>query len=248
MKIEKVNDTQIRCTLTKKELEQRDLKLSEIAYGNEKVKALFRDMMRLASLQCGFEAEDIPLMIEVIPFADCVVVIITKVEDPDELDTRFSRFAPSVHGEEGPISTISEMISGLQENGDGIMDLFKKIQQQKTDVEEQKKPVAKTPAATEDKLLCCYFSFDSLGDVIEVAHVLENTSLGSNSLYKDGGKGKIILKLCNDGMDKSDFLRICNLVSEYGSVMRDNGYLHNFIEEHMEVLVASKALESLSTV
>ena len=40
---------------------------------------------------------NIPLMIEAIPLnADCIVLIITKVEDPEELDTRFSRFAPSV--------------------------------------------------------------------------------------------------------------------------------------------------------
>ena len=83
MKIEKVNDRQIRCTLSKQELEQRDLKLTEIAYGNAKVKALFSDMMRQASLQFGFEAEDIPLMIEVIPFAEYVMVQVTKVEDPE---------------------------------------------------------------------------------------------------------------------------------------------------------------------
>lgn len=47
-------------------------------------------MMQQASLKFGFEAEDIPLMIEAIPLnSDCIVLIITKVEDPEELDTRF---------------------------------------------------------------------------------------------------------------------------------------------------------------
>ena len=36
MKIEKVNDNQIRCTLTKADLADRQLKLSELAYGTEK--------------------------------------------------------------------------------------------------------------------------------------------------------------------------------------------------------------------
>ena len=48
MKIEKINDHQIRCVLSKSELEKRELKLSEIAYGSAKVKKLFRDMMQLA--------------------------------------------------------------------------------------------------------------------------------------------------------------------------------------------------------
>ena len=84
MKIEKVNDHQIRCTLTKEDLADREIKLSELAYGTDKAKDLFRDMMQQASFEFGFEAEDIPLMIEAIPLnADCIVLIITKVEDPD---------------------------------------------------------------------------------------------------------------------------------------------------------------------
>lgn len=93
MKIEKLNENQIRCTLTHADLAERHLKLSELAYGTEKAKSLFRDMMQQASFDFGFEAEDIPLMIEAIPAsADSIVLIITKVEDPEELDTRFSKF------------------------------------------------------------------------------------------------------------------------------------------------------------
>ena len=95
MKIEKISDNQIRCTLTRADLADRQLQLSELAYGTEKAKSLFRDMMQQAAFEFGFEAEDIPLMIEAIPSADSIVLIITKVEDPEELDTRFSKFAPS---------------------------------------------------------------------------------------------------------------------------------------------------------
>ena len=92
MKIEKLSDNQIRCTLTRADLAARQLQLSELAYGTEKAKSLFRDMMQQAAFEFGFEADDIPLMIEAIPAsADSIVLIITKVEDPEELDTRFSK-------------------------------------------------------------------------------------------------------------------------------------------------------------
>ena len=101
MKIEKISDNQIRCTLSKQDLKDRELKLSELAYGTEKAKALFRDMIQQASYEFGFEADDIPLMIEAIPVSpECLVLIITKVEDPDELDTRFSRFSPDYEAED----------------------------------------------------------------------------------------------------------------------------------------------------
>ena len=48
MKIEKINDSQIRCTLTSDDLASRKIKLSELAYGTEKAKNLFQDMMQQA--------------------------------------------------------------------------------------------------------------------------------------------------------------------------------------------------------
>ncbi len=96
MKIEKLNENQIRCTLNKSDLASRHLKINELAYGSDKAKELFRDMMQQASFELGFEVEDTPLMIEAIPIsAECIVLIVTKVDNPEELDTRFSRFSPS---------------------------------------------------------------------------------------------------------------------------------------------------------
>ena len=102
MTIEKINDSQIRCTLTSADLASREIKLSELAYGTEKAKSLFQDMMRQAHYECGFESDNSPLMIEAIPVApDSIVLIITKVEDPEELDTRFSKFSASGDDAEG---------------------------------------------------------------------------------------------------------------------------------------------------
>ena len=133
MKIEKVSDNQIRCTLTREDLAERQIKLSELAYGTEKAKLLFRDMMQQAAYECGFEAEDIPLMIEAIPLsADTIILIITKVEYPEELDTRFSQFSQS-NDQDGAFSGNSlgfpEPEAGLESVGaDDILDLFRKIQ------------------------------------------------------------------------------------------------------------------------
>ena len=55
MKIEKISDNQIRCTLNKTDLASREIKISELAYGTEKAKSLFRDMMQQASYEFGFE-------------------------------------------------------------------------------------------------------------------------------------------------------------------------------------------------
>ena len=87
MKIERINENQIRCTLTSFDLSARNINLVELAYGTEKARKLFREMIQKASNEVGFEAEDIPLMVEAIPLSsESIMLVITKIEDPEELD------------------------------------------------------------------------------------------------------------------------------------------------------------------
>ena len=111
MKIERVNENQIRCTLTSFDLSVRNVNLRELAYGSEKARNLFREMIQKASNEVGFDAEDIPLMVEAIPLSnESVMLVITKIEDPEELDTRFSKFSP--YSEEGN-DALSQLASEL---------------------------------------------------------------------------------------------------------------------------------------
>ena len=95
MKIEKINDNQIRCTLTRDDLNNRQLKLSELAYGTEKAKELFREMMQQAAIEFGFEADNIPLMIEAIPISeDSLMITVTKVSGAGEMGMLFGSNIP----------------------------------------------------------------------------------------------------------------------------------------------------------
>ena len=129
MKIEKISDNQIRCTLTPADLEERQLKLSELAYGTEKAKSLFHDMMQQAAQDFGFEANDMPLMLEAIPTSpDSIVLIITKVENPEELDTRFAKFSPSPQGKnsEKGLSSPFDRLKKL-EGADEFLNLLRQV-------------------------------------------------------------------------------------------------------------------------
>ena len=104
MKIERINDNQIRCTLTSFDLSVRNINLVELAYGTEKARKLFREMIQKASNEVGFEAEDIPLMVEAIPLSsESIMLVITKIEDPEELDTRFAKFSPFTEDHQNPL-------------------------------------------------------------------------------------------------------------------------------------------------
>ena len=259
MKIERVNDHQIRCTLTREDLADRQLKLSELAYGTEKAKTLFRDMMQQASYEFGFEAEDIPLMIEAIPLSsECIILIITKVEDPEELDTRFSKFAPSVHDE---ASDFEEMIESLVEGADEVLGLFKKIHDSHMQAIAEAGGVAALHGigavptrralpgdGEDDPELTRMYSFDSLHVVIRLAHVLVNMYQGNSSLFKRPHDERFVLIITKGTLSPVNFNKVCNVISEYGSLEKAVQATGAYLEEHFEPLIRGTAIQDLARV
>ncbi|MCM1046760.1 MAG: adaptor protein MecA [Candidatus Gastranaerophilales bacterium] len=239
MKIEKVSENQIRCTLTREDLVSRELKISELAYGTEKAKTLFRDMMQQANFEFGFEAEDIPLMIEAIPLnSECIVLIITKVEDPEELDTRFSRFAPSVMEDDGGDEDFNV------DSPDEMLDLFRKLKEPRKQAEASIPPTAEEPSEKDRTLI---FSMDSLRQVMNAAAVIGSHFHGFSSLYKDERTGSYLLLLTQGEETHEAFDRTCNILSEYGSLKQRNLVGNQtYLEEHYEPLIDHNALQALS--
>ncbi|MBS6195880.1 MAG: adaptor protein MecA [Clostridiales bacterium] len=257
MKIEKINENQIRCTLTSDDLATRQLKISELAYGTEKAKNLFRDMMMQAQDEFGFEADNIPLMIEAIPITpDTIVLIITKVEDPEELDTRFSKFAPSM--DEEPFSRPeAPNVTGA----DDILDLFqklcesklKKLSDSKKDSREKNKEKSAPDASTEAESssdgkapdLTRIFVFRNLDTVIQASAALNGCYDGENTLYKDREQSYLLI-LHQTGSTPEDFNKVCNILSEYGSGSACSPAGEAYLLEHGDVIVAHCALQQLS--
>ena len=127
MKIEKINDRQIRCILTKEDLEDRKIRLSELVYGGEKARGLFRDMLVKAAEELGFDYNNNPLMVEAVPAGhEQLVLIITRVDDPEELDTRFSRFSADPNGgKDNAFASLADALTGA----DDVLNLLKRFTQ-----------------------------------------------------------------------------------------------------------------------
>lgn len=240
MKIEKVNDSQIRCTLTRDDLASRKLKISELAYGTKKAKNLFRDMMEMASNEYGFEAENIPLMIEAIPVnSECIVLIITKVEDPEELDTRFSKFSPEIN--EFDDDDDSEEADEAAEDEESIKDLFDKFYdaaQKKAQETEPKKPADCNSYA---------FTFSTMDRLITVSKHIVKSLDATSSLYKDKSSDDYLLVVHRDRMDVSDFVKVCNLLSEYSNNRKSRHVTEAYILEHFDNIIDKDAVETLAS-
>lgn len=263
MKIDKVSDNQIRCTLTKEDLAEREIRISEIAYGSEKARNLFRDVMQQASYEYGFEADNIPLMIEAVPMSSgCVVFIITKVEDPEELDTRFSKFAPSIQGdsEEDEEEDISEEGELLEDPGKAIsdvFDLFKRISSQVAEAAARKQQgennsnngsnqpsVSPTKLENDTRL----FSFDSLDNLAKACKIIDDNYTGASGLYKNPVDERYYLLLYRDGFPTKEFLCISSFLREYGTTEKSTASVLAYIDEHFEALVIKDAVHAMAQI
>ena len=230
MKLERVNDHQIRCTLTRADLAQRELKISELAYGSDKAKKLFRDMMQKATYELGFEAEDTPLMIEAVPVsADSIIL------------------APSVHESSESSSPIEQLIQSLSSDAENVLDLFKKYRQA-TNNDEAVASDNTIKEASQGFEITKIFSFEKLSDVISVAKLLSKFYAGENALYKSKKSGKLILVIHKSHHTPEDFNKVCNIISEYGVAEKYTEAYASYLEENGDTIIGEHALLTLAVV
>lgn len=247
MKIEKLSDNQIRCTLNKNDLASREIKISELAYGTQKAKDLFRDMMQQASYEFGFEAENLPLMIEAIPMSsESIVLLITKVEDPEELDTRFSHFSPSYDDEnydtEDGFDDYGYDIEDDFNSSEDVDSTFQKLSDTAEDVTTQ------TKNGKENSSNIRIFSFVEFSIIERIAILLKEQYFGENTLYKDENNQIFYLVLKKSEHNTNDFNRICNIISEYGTRVVFSRERESFFQEHFLPMIKVSALQILADI
>ena len=249
MKIEKVNEHQIRCTLTREDLANRKIKLSELAYGTDKAKELFRDMMQQAAYEFGFEAEDIPLVIEAVPIgAECIVLIVTKVDDPEELDTRFSRFSPSLReedeeyededAEEEDFELLEDPVNASRGGAASAPADFQSLSDMLTG---SRKADLSRKNTTDRQIL-----FSSMEQVMDAAEAIGASVDLSNTLYRDPSGNGYILLVSRGKTEEAKFSKLCNALAEFGTAATASNVIPSYLEEHYEIVLRKNALQTLS--
>ena len=238
MKIEKISDHQIRCTLTSEDLANRHIRLSELAYGSDAARQLFHDMMLQARTQVGFDADNIPLMIEAIPVSpDSIMLVITKVNNPEELDTRFAKFAPSNNKP-------SKNSCPALEGADAILNLLQKAAARKEEpAKENDTPDDASALMNVDFVRLYKFSY--MDSIIEAANALTEEYTGINTLYSIKDEYPYVLIIHKTAHSAVEFNRICNTISEYGAGDACSTSRELYLNEHGTVIIENKAVQEL---
>ena len=91
MRIERISDTQMKFILMHTDLEERDIKISELSHSSDKTQELFREMLQIAQDEGAFaSSESAPYLIEATRVGvDGLAVVVTKM-NAEDLERRFS--------------------------------------------------------------------------------------------------------------------------------------------------------------
>ena len=266
MKIERLSENQIRCTLNKADLAEKEIMLTELAYGTDKAKELFKELMEQASIELGFEVDNIPLMIEAIPVnPDCLILIITKVEDPDELDTRFSRFtkhleAARAYAEadeeaDDEYDELEDMNSQVENSKsaasatEGLFEALSNLTEGLSALSAQRagKVIGKQKEeAEENKKSFRLYGFKNIDNVILSANSVKGLYDSTNTLYKNPKDNRFYLYLTRDNNSDLEFIKTCNIISEYGNKLAVKYAGPSYMNEHFKIIIDSNALQTLS--
>lgn len=255
LRIERISENQIRCILTKSDLEEHQVLLNELAFGTDNAKDLFRDMMAQASDEVGFEAEDIPLMIEAIPVSsEKLVLIITKMDNPEELDDKFSKYIK-------PLEALADL--NLDDDDDSISDdesaddddtytldtMLKETRRilERThldkEIPKKKKQDAKEALPETHRI----YRFPSLAQTIDAAMKICTIYKGENILYKDPEDNFYYLVMERGEHCQEDFHQMGNILSEFGLRIPYSYGASAYFEEHFTKILEHNALQTLSS-
>ncbi len=238
MKIERLSDNQIKCTLSSHDLESRHVNLRELAYGTEKARQLFSDMLEEAGELVGFHADNSPLMIEAVPMGgDGLVCFITKVDNPDELDTRFARFAPSIMSQLS--SSIPDSTAPARSSAEEVLRAFGRF----IDLATREITQNKEETAEPGDLYRAFF-FDDMKEAKAAASIVRRFFDQASSLY-ERPEGGLYLVLHKGSCDAEIFNKLCNVMTEYGAQVRTNCMSEAYYREHYTTVYDGDAVGRL---
>lgn len=227
MKVERINEVQIKFILTKTDLEKRSLDITDLAYGSSKTQELFQDIVETASREFSFNVEDTPLMIEAVPMSkNSITIMLTKVSgDAKKLPPLAESLLKKI---EALPKQRSENIAKREE----VLKSNQPINQRTKD--------AKMTAKNKSFI----FMFESLDEISDVARLVSNTLMES-AIYKY--KDEYMLILDSSKEEKTKILAVTRVINEHAKKVHGNSELVKaYLIENSEKIIAKNAISVMA--
>ncbi|MBO6158990.1 MAG: adaptor protein MecA [Firmicutes bacterium] len=244
MKAERINQDQIRFTLSESDLIERNLQMAELSYGSDKTKALFDDMMRTAYEQFGIDFSEKPLMIEAIPLSERTLSItVTRVSGPAELGGLFGANFPLDSGKDrsGGAGSWNGFGAPSQPGADhGPAASYGNL---KGRPEKESSPMDEIPGGAEGVI----YLFDSFENLSRVCSRIPADLQLKNQLYVDEKKGVYYLAATFKKVDPQ-IRYVVSLLTQFADEWFWGRHAYLIVKEHARLVIRSRALQKLGEI
>lgn len=205
MKMEKLNDYQIKFLLSKQDLLDRNITFSDLFRHSDKLQRLVREIMKLASERINFNVTENPVMVEARPHPDGIVLIVSRTpEKNDELITdEYKRHLASLYND--------FVENRVFDSGSGT---------------------TPAPEASEDAVTNYIYTFTSFSKLVSSCKLCAGIYKGKSTLCKLNDKYYLVLSclpkehtaavsgcLSEYGDTRAHFSTRPGFVSEYGDII-----------------------------
>ena len=188
-------------------------------------------------------------MVEAIPLSsESIMLVITKIEDPEELDTRFAKFSPFTDDSQN--SLVSQLASEFLEGASDSLNYLEpgSVEQVGDESSADSASEAAVKKNTGSVASSRIFRFNSLDRISEASRAVSGIYDGVNTLYKKPGTRQYYLIVKRLDCGDLDFSRVCNILAEYATKLSGESASEAYFKEHYEVIIQNNALQNLAKI
>ena len=221
MKMEKLNDYQIKFLLSRQDLKDRNITFNDLFQRSDKLQGLVREIMKLASEKINFNVSENPVMVEARPHPDGIVLIVSRTPEKND----------KISGEDYK-RHLSELYNELVEQklfDDSIID----------------DPAVNPETGTQDvgnKVTSFIYTFDELSGVIKACCISAPDYHSDSALYKMNDEYYLVLWCSYNELSPS----VRNCFTEYGEFYPLHSGSIGMLTEYGKVIIKNDAVHSLA--
>lgn len=271
MKIEKINEYSLRFTLTKEDLEERNMTLKDLVTDNLKTQNFIRDLMFQALDEFEFDTMDKPLIVEASPNMNEGIVITVSRFDKQNYDNdsinKIKSLTPSALSSRkfiaGKIDEYDDKMDEgeINEENDDTGKAFSDSSKNNEhfDAHSEKANYSRPFNASSQKYeskkdsdsfqssspfnsrIAIYY-FKNIDELCAACERITKVFSGESSVYKYNNKFYMVLNNSNPE-DKIMLSDIAPMLAEYGTYNYSNVISKYFLEEHGEVFISKDAVK-----
>ena len=171
------------------------------------------------------------------------------MDDPEELDTRFSKFEPGMRsnllGEDEDGELLKEQDTPKPAvKADEMLSMFHQRVSRLQKADTPERLAREIPNLNLSRVFC----FQDMASLFRLSTQLGGNFKGDSALYKALDKKGYLLKLTKEATPIDAFNKVCNIASEYGRSLDLALAGEAYFAEHATPLIREKALQRLSEI